>query len=279
MPPFPARPDRLTLLLAALSLLAAGIALAREATWGPALPSDAVNYAAVARHLLAGEGFTGYAGGPYADWPPLWPLLLAATSLSLADPLDVVGPLNAAFLALTVFVAGSWLRRRLGSTFLMIWGWLALVLSVPLIEVGSSGFSESAFVLFATLALSRADRFLEEGTRATLVQAALFTALACLTRFLGGALVLSIAALLLFQRGAAPPERARRLALFGAIAVLPIALWVLRNVLLTGELIGERAYRTLALPDVLGQLLAVPRGWIVPLERLSFADPLGWSPS
>ena len=276
MPPFFARPDRLTLLLAALSLLAAGIVLAREATWGPALPSDAVNYAAVARHLLAGEGFTGYAGGPYAGWAPFWPLLLAGTSLSLADPLDVAGPLNAAFLALTVFAAGSWLRRRLRSAYLVVWGWLALTLSVPLIEVGSSGLSEPAFLLFATLALSRADRYLEEGTRAALAQAALFTALACLTRYVGGALVLSIAALLLVQRGAPLPERARRLALFGVIAALPIGLWMLRNLLFVGELTGERALRTLALPDVLGQLLAVLRGWIAPIERLDFADPLGW---
>ena len=276
MPPSPARPDRLTLLLAALSLLAAGIALAREATWGPALYSDPVNYVAVARHLLEGEGFTGYAGGPYPHWGPLWPLLLAGTSLSLADPLDVVGPLNAAILALAVFTAGSWLRRRLQSTFLTVWGWLALVLSVPLIEMGSSGFSEPAFILFATLALSQTDRFLEEGRRATLAQAAIFTALACLTRYLGGALVLSIAALLLFQRGVAPAERARRLVLFGFIAVTPIALWALRNVLLTGDPLGERAHRTLALPDVLGRLLATPRGWIAPIERLDFADPLGW---
>lgn len=276
MPPLPARPDRLTLLLAALSLLAAGIALAREATWGPALHGDPVNYVAVARHLLEGEGFTGYAGGSYAGWAPLWPLLLAAASLSLADPLDVVGPLNAAFLALTVFAAGSWLRRRLRSAFLMVWGWLALALSVPLIEVGSSGFSEPAFILFATLALSRADRYLEEGRRAALVQAALFTTLACLTRYVGGALILVIAALLLFHRGAALSERARRLALFGVVAALPVALWMLRNFLLTGELSGERALRTLALTDVLGQLLAVLRGWIAPVARLDFADPLGW---
>ena len=276
MPPPPARPDRLTLLLVALSLLAAGIALAREATWGPALHGDPVNYVAVARHLLEGEGFTGYAGGPFAGWAPLWPLLLAGTSLSLADPLDVAGPLNAAFLALAVFAAGSWLRRRLRSAFLLVWGWLALALSVPLIEVGSSGLSEPAFILFATLALGQTDRFLEEGRRATLAQAAIFTALACLTRYIGGALILVVAALLLLQRGAAPAERARRLALFGAISALPVGLWMLRNLLLTGELTGERALRTLALPDVLGQMLAVPRGWIAPVARLDFADPLGW---
>lgn len=276
MPPSFARPDRLTLLLAALSLLAAGIALARGATWGPALPSDPVNYVAVARHLLAGEGFTGYAGGPYADWAPLWPLLLAGTGLSLADPLDVVGPLNAAVLAAAVFAAGSWLRRRLQSAFLTVWGWLALALSVPLIEMGSSGFSESAFILFVTLALSHADRFLSEGTRAALLQAALFTALAGLTRYLGGALLATVALLLLFQHGAALPERARRLAVFGSIAALPVALWMLRNLLLVGEPFGERAHPTLALPDVLGRLLATPRGWIAPLERLDYADPLGW---
>ncbi len=275
MPPSFARPDRLTLLLAALSLLAAGIVLARGATWGPALPGDPVNYVAVARHLLAGEGFTGYAGGAYTHWPPLWPLLLAGGGLSLADPLDVVVPLNAAILAAAVFAAGSWLRRRLQSTFLTVWGWLALALSVPLIEMGSSGFSESAFILFATLALSRADRFLSDGTRAALLQAALFTALACLTRYLGGALLATVALLLLFQRGPSPLAKARRLAVFAPLAAAPVGIWLLRNRLAGGAFFGDRGPPpSRPAGETLENALGVLRTWVFPEPRLADFDVL-----
>ena len=266
--PWP-RPDRLTLLLAAVSLLGAGIVLAREATWGPFLNIQSITYVAVARSLLAEQAFTSFphASAPdsaYVYWPPLWPLLLAGAGFSRFDPLAVVGPLNAAVFALTVFAAGCWLRRRVRSRFLLVWGWFALALSIPLIERASTGHADSLFALLVALSLMRMEAFLREGKRSALTQAAVLAALACLTRYVGGALLLTLLLLLLFQRGASPPERVRRAAATGLIGGLPIAFWALRNLLIEGTPAGQRDFAPLSFTEALDRALDFLGAWFVP---------------
>ncbi len=280
--PWP-RPDRLTLLLAAVSLLGAGIVLAREATWGPFLNLQSITYVAVAQSLLAEQSFTSFphASAPdsaYVYWPPLWPLLLAGAGFSRFDPLVVVGPLNAAVFALTVFAAGCWLRRRVRSRFLLVWGWFALALSIPLIERASTGHADSLFALLVVLSLMRMEAFLREGKRTALTQAAVLAALACLTRYVGGALLLTLLLLLLFQRGASAPERVRRAAATGLIGGLPVALWVLRNILLDGAPAGQRDFAPLSFTEALDRTLGFLGAWLVPdagaLEFRTLADLL-----
>ena len=58
----------------------------------------------------------------WGGWPPLYPAMLAGGGLFGLDPYAVAGPLNAVIFGLTVLVAGSWLRRRLHSRFLWLWG-------------------------------------------------------------------------------------------------------------------------------------------------------------
>ena len=277
------RIDRLTLLLAAVSLLGAGVVLAREATWGPYLNIQSLTYVAVAQSLLAEQTFTGFPNvpspeGAYVHWPPLWPMLLAGAGFSRLDPLAVAGPLNAAVFALTVFAAGCWLRRRVRSRFLLVWGWLALALSVPLIDRASTGHADSVFALLVTLSLMRMDAFLREGKRTALTQAAVLTALACLIRYAGGALLLTLLLLLVFQRGAAPLERARRAAAAGLIGGLPVALWMLRNLLLDGAPAGQRSFSPLSFAEALDQTLTALAAWLAPdaraLEFRTLTTPL-----
>ena len=91
-------PDsRLTLLIAGTAVLGVALVLAREATYGVWLPGrDSLQYIAAARNLLAGRGLTGYEGAAFTTWPPGYPLLLAAASLGVFEPVKVAGPLNAA---------------------------------------------------------------------------------------------------------------------------------------------------------------------------------------
>lgn len=143
------RPDRLTLLIAAVALLGAGLALARVYLWGPALSWDSVNYIEVARSLLAGDGFTQpawylFGADAYVCWPPLYPLLLAGGGLGAADPYDVAGPLGA--VALSCEPAICRLRERamrlrmatVGSALVAfaLVAWLALHVPLQARELG-----------------------------------------------------------------------------------------------------------------------------------------------
>ncbi len=256
------RPDRFTLLLAALAVLGAVLILARQVTYGVGLSADFVAYLSTARSLLAGEGFIQIHGWPYLHWPPLYPMLLAAASLFAFDPYDVAGPLNAAVFGLTLFVAGQYLRRHVQHPLLVLWACLAIMLAIPLTRVASHAISEAPFILFATLSLVRTSTFLDTGKRSDLIWAPAFASLAFLTRYIGVTLIITALPLLIFQRGVVPLEKAKRIGLYLLIAALPVALWLLRNVLVHGSYEGPRNPSPYTLLEVLDKFLSDLGGWV-----------------
>ncbi len=234
------RPDNLTLLLVALGILGAALVLARQVNYGVGLNWDSGNYIFVVRSLLAGDGFIQFDGDFYHAWPPLYPLLLAGAGFGIFDPLTVAGPLNAALFGLTVFSAGMYLRARLASRLLTLWGCLILTLAWPLLHIASFALSEMSFILFSILALMNAERLLSRGGNSALLWAGVFTALACLSRYMAITLVLAVVPLLALQPGVALPEKSRRIVIYGLVALAPVGLWTLRNLVLIGSLTGNR---------------------------------------
>ena len=249
-------PDNFTLFLIALSALGVALVLAREAVWGVTLDADSFRYIVGAQNLLAEGCYCTVNGEPYFTAPPLYPLLLAAASLGVFDPLDVAGPLNAAIFGLTIFVLGHWLRQRLHSRFPAVWACFVLALSLPLVERASWAISDPAFILLTTLALIQTDRFLGEGRTSSLVFAALFTALAWQTRYIGVAAPMLIGLLLLFRPDAPLLLRARHIAVFSAIAAAPMGLWMLRTYLFTGKLSTNQSPVDYPLSQALGDTVS-----------------------
>lgn len=264
--------DRFTLLLAGLSLLGAGLVLARTATYGVALEADQVNYIGVARSLLAGDGFSNVlvAEGYYTWRPPLYPILLAAASFGVFDPYDVAAPLNALIFGLTIFVMGQYFRRHLASRFLLWWACLAVVLSIPLTWLASHALSGALLVLMATLALTQAHKYLDEGKTSALIWTAVFSALAWQTRYLGISVAATVGLLLLFQTGATRPQKCRRIAVYSLLVAAPMGIWLLRNYIRIGELTGARRAVDYSPGDILSDIGVIfAKGW----ER--FALPFG----
>ena len=263
-------PDRFTLFLAALAILGAVLVLLHEVTYGVALSWDSVTYIATARNLLAGSGFTlPYDGTNYVDWAPLFPMLLALASLFVFDPHDVAGLVNAAAFGLTIFVVGLWLRSRIEPRFLVVSGCLAVMLSPPLVKNATFAMTETVFILFATLALVETEKCLNTGRRSFLVSSAIFTALACLTRYIGVSIVITVLLLLVFRRNKTFLEKAQYIAAYSLISVMPIGIWMLRNVLLSGTLTGHSrsspAFTLTTFRRTWRQTLDALAGWAFPL--------------
>jgi len=273
------RPDRFSLTLAALALLGTALILARQVNYGVGLYLDSTLYISTARHLLEGESFVQFTNkDPYITYPPLYPLLLATASLFGFDPLNVAGPLNAAIFGLTIFVAGHYLRQRIHSRFLILWACLAILLSIPLTSIAYTAMSEAPFILFVTLSLLHTDYFLHQGKRASLLWAAVFTVLACLTRYIGLALIFTVLLLLLSQRNTARMVKMKHIATYTLISVSPIVLWILRNFLLSGVpsghfLVAEsptgsrffisRFSTNMSLPNLLDRILNILSRWVL----------------
>ena len=256
----PWRPDGFTLLIVVAALLGAALVMARNVSHGVGL-WDAVNYIGVARNLLDGAGFVEITGRTHTYWAPLYPVLLAAASFPWLDPQDVAGPLNAAAFGLAVIASGAWLRRRVNSRFLAAWGVLAVALSLPLAWAASVALVTIPFGLFILLALINTEQYLHTHRMRHLILAASFSALAWAMHYTGIALVVFAAGLLALQPGVSLSMKAKRIGVYGAIASLPIGLWMTRNFLLTGFAAGERRWETETVPALIGDAAARMSQW------------------
>ena len=233
------RIDRFTILLASIGALGTALVLLRQSTYGVGLAVDSVTYISTARSLSEGNGFTAWYGGPYGGGSPLFPLAAALPGIFGLDAVPAAGYLNAAAFGLTVFALTMWLRRRVKSRLLIIWAGFACALSVSLASLSAYALTSPLFILFVVLSLFALDRFLDTGSRPLLLVAAVCTAMACLTRYIGLTVLASALPLLLLHGGAAFPARMRNAAIYSIIALTPIGVWMLRNLLTLGSLTGR----------------------------------------
>ena len=90
----------------------------------------------------------------------------------------------------------------------------------------------------------------------------MFTTLACLTRYIGPALILTVLPLLLFQHGIAPFEKLKRIGLYPAVSATPICLWMLRNFLRFDSPMGGRPPLNYALPEILDAVISHLTRWL-----------------
>ena len=237
-PSFPPAP-----FLTALAMLVAYVAvclLVRMSEYGPHFNWDSMHYISVARNLLKGNGFLEADGGRFITWPPLYPMLLAAAgALTSVDPRNVAGPLNVLLFGLSIFAAGAWMRRTLNSRFLIVWGCVVVALAPSLTLAATKVLADTAFVLFATLALIRLDRHLAEGGRSSLLWAAIFAGLAWATRYVGIVVVVTAVAALAFRRGVPLSDKAKNISVYSLISTAPVGIWMLRNFLIAGQPTGS----------------------------------------
>lgn len=272
------RPDPLAALIVAAALLGAALALARTLAYGAGLGGDSASYIYAANNLLDGIRFeavtvNGVADPrPFALWPPLYPAALAAASLGIFDPFEAAGPLSAAAFGLTILAAGFWMRRHLQSRFLAACGCLALALSLPLGWTAHLAAPESLFILFFTLALIQAHKHLRTGDWPSLFWAAAFTAFAMDAKYMGVAVMATIAGLLILRRGVALRPKALRAAAYVLISCAPVGAWAVRNFILVGGFLGSgpllspqgraAADASVSLPDLLRDLLSLFGAWL-----------------
>lgn len=282
------RIDRFMLLLAVLSIFFMLLLLLRGVTYGAGVTPDSVAYISTARNLLAGNGFTQWNGHIYLDYPPLFPLLLAFIGIFGPDPADTAGYVNAFLFGLTIFLSSRWLQQyilpphdstwRAIRTWLLIWAGAALGLSLPLTIVSSRVLSEPLFILLTTSSLFAFDKFLHTGKRSSLLLSAIFTALACLTRYLGLAIPATMLLFLLGRRNATPLTKAKDAALYAFISGTPISVWFLRNFLVAGTLAGRYLYPSMySLPVNLHATFVTLADWVLPRPWLmTMAKQLAW---
>ena len=253
------------LLVAAMAALGVAHILVRTSTYGAAITPDSIHYLSAAESIAAGMGLKVFDDGFFVDYPPFFPMLLAFIDILGIEPRESVRWVNAAVFGLIILTSGLWLLRTLASRTLALAAAALILVSLPLNSFASQAMTEVLLVLLAILALIQMGAFI--GGKAhwrPVLLAAVFTALAALTRYPGITLIFAGVAVSLLHPAVPFIARMRYAAVFGCIASLPVAAALLRRWLLEATLEAQGGVTGQGLPGSLRQAAGVAREWVVP---------------
>ncbi|MGH7858784.1 MAG: hypothetical protein ACREQY_15770, partial [Candidatus Binatia bacterium] len=260
---FPAD-DRL--LAAILGVVGAAVVWISTGRYGPGLTPDSVGYVSAARNVAAGHGLVLYNGSAYIDWPPLYPLLLAALARTTgADPIAVARALHAVLFALVI--GGTWalLARDLRVRRpLALIGAAAVLTAPPLLKASVMAWSEVLFIALVVAFLLVAGSWRRRPRTPALVGMSVLAALGCLTRYAGIAFLLTGGFVILVTRRRHWRQAVFDSLVFGAVASYPLALWLARNLTLSGFAFGPRAPSDAGLGEIATLLFSTIAVWFFP---------------
>lgn len=211
-----------------------------SAKWGVGIWIDSVIYIRAARNLLNGFGLSILSGSgelmPLVHFPPLFPALLALIGLFGIDPLNGAGWLNACLFGANILLVGFVINRYTRSISVSIFGSVLMLASIDMLYIHSMAWTEPSFIFFALAGLCLLAAHIDNPKSSLLILSSSAIALAFLTRYVGVTVVATgIAGILLWDRRA----YSRRIVdsvIFAVISVLPIGLWMIRNLHLTGSI-------------------------------------------
>ena len=201
---------------------------------------DSVVYMASARNIVAGRGISMPAANgqnvPMTHFPPGYPLALASAGYFFQHNLfSTARALNILLFGLNVALLIGWVYKRTQILSLTAFAAVINLSAIDFLRVYSMAWSEPLFLFFTFAGLFFLDLYLERPAPMRLGLAALFSAAAVLTRYAGIASVVSGVALLLIGTGRSRRQKIIDAAVFGVFAGMPIALWLLRNLILTHD--------------------------------------------
>ena len=253
------------LLVAVMAALGVAHILVRTSTYGGAITPDAIHYLSAAESIAAGMGLKIFDDGFFVGYPPFFPMLLAFIDILGIEPRESVRWVNAAIFGLIVLTSGFWLLRTLASRTLALAATALILVSLPLNSLASQAMTEPLFVLLAILALIQMGSFIGgEAQWRPVLLAAVFTALAALTRYPGITLILAGVVVPFLHPTAPYIARMRYAAVFGGIASLPVAAALLRRWLIDATLEAPEGASGQSLSTSLRQVARVAREWVVP---------------
>jgi hypothetical protein len=243
-----------------------GAALIIHATskYGPALSHDSAAYLFASETLLDGKGllYFGY-DTPFVQWPPGFSLLLALFGKRGAELVSLARYINSAAFGVLAFLSSRWLVTNLKNYFFALLGSLAILFSIPLLSVYKYVWSEPVFLVFILLFLFTLERYISTGRRFFLLLSAAFTCFACLTRYMGTAAVLAAGLVLLVSKRKWK-RKVSDLVLYGAVSLVPLGLWFLRNYMVFSTLTGVREPSQMTAASNIELSLKTLASWLLP---------------
>lgn len=222
------------------------MALIFATKWGVGTAYDSAVYIGAARNLLAGKGLTipfiSNEAEPMTHYPPLFPVLLSALGFLGMDPMAGARWVNVFVFGANIFLVGIVIYRlTFGSPWAALFGSLLTASSAVVLWIHLWASTDPLFIFLGLAGMFLLHGYLEKEKQPLLICSAVFIALAFLTRYSGAALVCTgVIGVVLLSRGTFF-EKARDSCVFLAISSLPVALWLVRNIVLAGNATNRNA--------------------------------------
>lgn len=259
---FTGRAPRTLLIIVCAALL--GVTMLYYVTvWGIGASPDSAAYIQGARHILTQpDALRGLLTFPSTHQPPFYSLFLALGGATGLDPLVSARWLHLALFAANIALFGIVLSLMVDSWWLVAGGLLLFATAAPTRLIHSFAWSEPLFMLLSFTGLTFCAIYLQKGKDRYWLAAALFTGLACLTRFAGVPFILAGAIAIALFSHASLHRRIVVAGLFTLLSSLPLMLWMVRNLIVAGATTSRQfAFHPVG-GTQLRQFLLTVSGWL-----------------
>lgn len=235
----PADRARVPWFLPAGVLALAGILLILAITrFGPGASGDSAYYVMGAQNMLAGNGFSRTSGGgevkPITGFPPVFSAVLAAIGWFGGDLFQAARYLNAVLFALNIFMAGGLVYRYTRNLWPTVLACAALLTADNLVGWHAWVMSEPLYITLMLIGFYALQSHIERPRTAVVVGLGACLAAATLTRYIGLALVVSSMLSIMLLSRTSLRRRILDCVVLGAISIVPVDLWLRRNVVVAG---------------------------------------------
>ena len=250
--------------LICLALLGLAFALITTSKYGAGVSSDAVRAMSAAEGLLAGKGFVDFVGSPYVQWPPLYPLLLAALSLlTRLDIFHVAWYLNLILFSLNIWLWGKLFERVFPDRLsYALFASLAALISSSMIRIYANVASDPLFVTMMILFFFFAADYLETASLRALWLIFVMAGLSTLQRYLG-VVLFGVGGLIILAKNGW--RGIPKLILPISLTFLPTLIWLyFHNYLQNGTVFGPREYNEMLPLENIGLSLTKILHWFLP---------------
>ena len=229
---------------------------------------DSQSYEYAAATLLEyGElRYFGY-DTPIVQWPPFYIAIIALLGLFDIPLAQGAIWINAVCFAYLLYAMAVYLFENLKVKWLAVPALILVCASVPMVLISGYAWTEMLFIFLSMLSLIFMLQFIKKKKIGWVIASSVLSALCWMTRYIG-IVMIAVLALVLFISAKPLLRKIRMTFLYLLLSCAPMAVWVLRNFLISGTFTGGRSPGYFTLADNLWLSLYVFRNWS------SFLNPL-----
>lgn len=227
-------------LFSVLGLIGIATAMYAALPHGPGLSPDSTVYLESADNFIRGNGFFSRSR-PLTRFPFFYPFLLSTAEIFGMDVFAFSRVLHSLLMGANTILLGVLVFRMTGGALIpaVLSGGLFLS-SGPVFAIHAMAWSEPPFLFLMLLGLIALRPYLRSGARGYFVAASLLFSLAALTRYAGVVLVGGLIVAAWMPVGMSRNRRVVDAGLALGTWLIPFGLWILRNLVHSGETVDRK---------------------------------------